>query len=90
MTMVLLTWAYHERFEKQMRDDLKVYAQIIQTYEDVESLKRVAVLKDAGIRITIIEKDGSVGYDNQFDSMAMEMQSSAAMMQSTEISGSQV
>ena len=72
MTMVLLTWAYHERFEKQMRDDLKVYAQIIQTYEDIESLKRVAVLKDAGIRITIIEKDGSVGYDNQFDSMAME------------------
>ena len=30
------------------------------------------MLKDAGIRITIIEKDGSVGYDNQFDSMAME------------------
>lgn len=72
MTMMLLTWAYHERFERQMRDDLKVYAQIVRTYEDVEDLNRAAALENAGIRITIIETDGSVIYDNWSNPMVME------------------
>lgn len=55
-----------------MGDDLKVYAQIVQTYEDVENLNQAAALENAGIRITIIEEGGSVSYDNWSDPRTME------------------
>ena len=71
-TMFLLTWAYYGRFEKQMQENLKVYARIVQNCEDVHTLQALDGLKEDGIRITLIEADGVVSYDNFVDADEME------------------
>ena len=71
-TMFLLTWAYFGRFETQVQENLKVYARIVQNCDDVQALDALAGLKEDGIRITLIEADGTVSYDNLMEAKDME------------------
>lgn len=71
-TMFLLTWAYFGRFETQMQENLRGYARIVQSCGDVHEMDTLTELKDDGIRITLIEADGTVRYDNYVDVREME------------------
>lgn len=71
-TMFLLTWAYFGRFEIQMQENLRGYARIVQSCGDVHDFDALTVLKEDGIRVTLIEADGTVYYDNYIDIHEME------------------
>lgn len=72
-TMLLITLVYYELFRRQVMEDLKTYARLISQLEiRQELLAEIGGWEDGGLRITLVEKDGSVIFDNEADSAQME------------------
>ncbi len=72
-TMVLLTAVFYEMFKRQMVDDLRIYALLLQREIDQDQLLQSDedILKEK-VRVTLLNAQGEVLYDNQADSMDME------------------
>ncbi len=68
VTTFLTTMLFYDFFQKEVWDNLKQYAAILVTtgaYGKEDSEKYESAIKD--VRITIIEEDGTVVYDNNAD-----------------------
>ena len=65
---------FYSIFKNQVYDDIKDYTHIIRAYEPefLKSDKNREFLKKDGIRVTFIQKDGSVSYDSSMGQKAME------------------
>lgn len=72
-TVVLVVLAFYELFEKQILEDLKTYSHMLQAdlLTDTASLERYPARKD-NLRVTLIDGDGTVIYDSDFDSGELE------------------
>lgn len=72
-TMLLITLVYYNLFRRQVVEDLKTYTGLIRRYDIGEHIKETGeeALQD-GLRITLIDSDGYVTYDNRVDSSSME------------------
>ncbi len=64
-TLVMTSAAFYDLFSDQVLDDLKTYSSILQKDAMAEGV-------DSKLRITVIQKDGSVIFDNMADSGEME------------------
>lgn len=67
-TMVSMTVINYYLFQKQVKEDLQVMAETIESTgilkQDINEIPQIDV---EGIRVTWIDKDGTVMYDNQND-----------------------
>ena len=73
-TLVLATLAYYELFKREIMKDLRSYAYVIMrsgAVDNVEQMKEY-VLAESDVRITLIAEDGSVKYDNEAETSAMD------------------
>jgi len=69
--------AYYTLFEKQVHEDMQVTAQIFKDTEffqtaDISLLENNAKLKDEKLRLTLMEWDGTVLFDNTVSAKSME------------------
>lgn len=65
---------FYSIFKNQVYDDIKDYTHIIQASGPgfLESGKSRALLREDGIRVTVVKKDGSVSYDSSMGQKEME------------------
>ena len=72
-TMVSMTVINYYLFQKQVKEDLQVMAETIESTgilkQDINEIPQIDV---EGIRVTWIDKDGTVLYDNQNDVKKLE------------------
>lgn len=72
-TMVSMTVINYYLFQKQVKEDLQVMAETIESTgilkQDINEIPQIDV---EGIRVTWIDKDGTVMYDNQNDVKKLE------------------
>ncbi|MDE7224890.1 MAG: two-component sensor histidine kinase, partial [Acetatifactor sp.] len=72
-TMALLLAVFHKLFQRQMIADLRVYALLLEERDSKEEMRRQGeIIQKEGVRITLLDDQGDVLYDNQTDSAAME------------------
>lgn len=72
-TMLLITVVYYDLFHRQVMEDLKTYVAFICQFDIVEDLNETGVtVHKEGLRVTLIDADGQVEYDNEADSGQME------------------
>lgn len=65
-TVVLVTFVYYHLFQKQMLEDLKSYALLLKEEKLTENAELLgAQLNEEGIRLTLVDREGQVTYDNQ-------------------------
>lgn len=65
ITLVLSVIIFYDLFQKQVLDDLRTYTHVLETSiyrEDMEA--HGARISEDGLRITVIQKNGTVSYDN--------------------------
>lgn len=68
LTLVLVTAVFYELFKKEIMNNLKIYAHVLQCDLDNVSMNSFDSLpKDERIRITLMDMDGTVTFDNQVD-----------------------
>jgi len=72
MTALLCTWLFYNLFQKQVHEDLKMTAQLV-NYSD-SSAENVWELRNRvdGIRVTLISPEGTVLLETDTDASAME------------------
>ena len=66
-TLVCMTCVYYSLFQKQVRKDLKIQAQMLgeaEVFDDVSTPAKSFDIAKEDLRITWIDKDGTVLYDN--------------------------
>ena len=72
-TMVSMTVINYYLFQKQVKEDLQVMAETIESTgilkQDINEIPQIDV---EGIRVTWVDKDGTVLYDNQNDVKKLE------------------
>lgn len=68
-TVILVIFAFYELFEKQILDDLKIYAHMLQAdgMVEEEKLEKYRAGED-NLRVTLINGEGKVIYDSEFGS----------------------
>ena len=67
-TVFLVTIVYYDLFQKQMIDDLRGYRRLAESCEYTENLSRMgAALASENVRMTIVDGQGIVLYDNEAD-----------------------
>ena len=73
ITMVLLTFLFYNLFREEIMDDLSIYTEELKSMGvfDVHKLQLTAG-KSSQLRITLIEEDGTVIYDNQAEQTVLE------------------
>lgn len=72
-TMALLMAVFHKLFQRQMMSDLRIYALLLEEKDSPDDLRRQGeVMQGEGVRITLLDAQGEVLYDNRTDSAAME------------------
>ncbi len=72
-TMFLITMIYYDLFQKQVMEDLRAYTSLIDDSDEVGTVKQTGEkIKEYGIRITLVDHNGQVIYDNEADSAQME------------------
>ena len=73
ITMVLLTFLFYNLFREEIMDDLSIYTEELKSMGvfDVPKLQLTAG-KSSQLRITLIEEDGTVIYDNQAEQTVLE------------------
>lgn len=72
-TMILLMAVFYDVFRKQMISDLRIYALLLQNENSQEQLVATGEnMLAEHVRITYMDADGEVLYDNQTDSTDME------------------
>lgn len=73
LTAVLITYLYYGLFKAQILDELKSYSYVAGDCTDLQALRELGEeLEPAGVRITLIDGDGTVRIDNMADSAQME------------------
>ncbi len=71
LTLLAVSAVFYQLFRRQMIEDLRVYTQAMMLTGLPDETKDYDAL-DGSIRITIIDADGVVLYDNEADATAME------------------
>ncbi len=84
-TLILVSAVFYDLFQKQIFDDLKAYCKIIVSGEYIysemdlhlsweEQIKQLEAYDDAvsNLRITMVDKDGTVQYDTVADAKSMD------------------
>lgn len=72
-TMLLITLVYYDLFRGQVMEDLKTYAKLLSRHGDIQEVQAAGEEARAdGIRITIVDQNGQVVYDNEVDRYDME------------------
>lgn len=71
-TMILITLVYYNLFQKQVMEDLKTYVTFLQQLELRAGISEFDGMKKSGLRVTLIDTQGQVIYDNEADSLQME------------------
>lgn len=76
-TTISITFAYYRLFQKQVRDDLKISAQVLKdthyfesVHIDTDEIHLFAEYKE--LRVTWIDTDGTVLYDNDMKGYSLE------------------
>ena len=72
LSMLLLTAVYYDLYRKQIMEDLRVYSNLVKEYSTMDEIASVGTeVKEDGVRITLLDKQGSVLYDNTTDAKEM-------------------
>lgn len=72
-TVILITFFYYDLFRKQMIEDLQGYCFVMQYCETTNEMQQIGKqMRQRGVRMTIVEQDGTVGYDNVAQISSME------------------
>lgn len=71
LTMVLITVVYYDLFRKQVLEDLKSYGLLLSNCSTVEEIEKNGAPVDSDLRLTLIDSEGQVLYDNEADSVTM-------------------
>ncbi len=71
LTMVLITVVYYDLFRRQVLEDLKSYGTLLKSCSSVEEIEENVAPMESDLRLTLIDSDGQVLYDNEADSVAM-------------------
>lgn len=82
-TLTATTFVYYGFLREEVLDNLKIYAHFIESSIQQNAYDSNEVLKTEAehIRITVIQKDGTVIFDNQADAMKMDNHSSRPEVQ---------
>lgn len=73
LTLVLVIGTFYELFRKQVFEDLRVYAHILENAATLEGAKENQYYSTADhLRITVIGQDGNVLYDSSADLTALD------------------
>ena len=86
-TAVLCTVCYYRVFREEVMDDLEAYTRLLAGMSLEECEENEAELTKAGIRMTIIDKEGNVIFDNVADISGLENHRSRAEIQEAYKSG---
>ena len=76
LTMVLITVVYYDLFRRQVLEDLKSYGSLLKSCSSIEEIEANGAPVESDLRLTLINGDGQVLYDNEADSVAMGNHSS--------------
>ena len=87
LTMVLITVVYYDLFRKQVLEDLKSYGSLLKSCSSVEEIEANGAPVESDLRLTLINGDGQVLYDNEADSVAMGNHSSRPEIREAKQSG---
>ncbi len=71
-TMILMTLLTYNMFERRMIEDLSVDAQVLEALLSASDAQSVMQELDEALRVTIIDEDGEVLYDNRVDTVDMD------------------
>lgn len=72
ITLVLTVLVFYNLFQEQVMTDLKAYTQILSESGLLTEEKFEDVLADEEFRITLIDPDGNVRYDNRVDTQTLD------------------
>lgn len=72
ITLVLTVLVFYNLFQEQVMADLKAYTQILSESGLLTEEKFEDVLADEEFRITLIDPDGNVRYDNRVDTQTLD------------------
>ena len=73
VTMISMTWINYYLFQKQVKEDLQVMAETIKSTGILEgNVDDIPPIDVDEIRVTWIDKDGTVLYDNENDAKTLE------------------
>ena len=80
---------FYNIFKNQVYDDIKDYTHVIQTLPQAfwENEKNIIRLKEDGLRVTVIQKDGSVEFDSSANQKEMENHKGRPEIQKAQESG---
>lgn len=71
-TMALTVAVFYNLFTRQVMDDLKSYSVLVENFFQKQDFSNISELDLGNLRITIIDKTGSVLFDSNYDSNSME------------------
>ena len=74
-TLICMTCVYYSLFQKQVRKDLKIQAQVLgeaEAFDDVSTPAKSFDIAKEDLRITWIDTDGTVLYDNDANANLLE------------------
>lgn len=72
-TFVLAVFIFYELFQKQVLSDLKTYADVLGASGDIDSIQTYGDKTSGdGLRMTVIDADGVVVYDNTMSSLEQD------------------
>lgn len=64
-TLILTVIIFYDLFQKQVLEDLKTYAYVLESSGGIEDIQAFAdETSDDGLRVSVIDADGTVVYDN--------------------------
>lgn len=72
ITLVLTVLVFYNLFQEQVMADLKAYTQILSESGLLTEEKFEDILTDEEFRITLIDPDGNVRYDNRVDTQTLD------------------
>ncbi len=89
ITAVMSMLLFYHIFKNQVFDDIEAYTHVIQLLDQKfwEQERNLLRLQEAGLRITLIEADGTVTYDSSADQGKMENHSERPEIREAMISG---
>lgn len=72
-TLVLSVFMFYDLFRQQILDDLQTYAHVLEKIIDTDEFHTIGSgIREDGLRITVIDVDGTVRYDNMVDAASLE------------------
>lgn len=72
-TMLLSTFVYYDLFKHQVIEDLRAYTLLVTDHENGMEMEQIGTeLLQYDMRLTLVDSNGNVLYDNEADSQSME------------------